>query len=245
MKKLILLAAFVAFCAQAHAACEDKFAFGEPAPKGDYTHLCRTGYATIHNNKYKIPFASFEHLTPTTIGHGNVERKNRFHEDKDVRPDARARLEDYKTGAQTYDRGHMADAQDASDDKAMFDTFLLSNMVPQVNSFNRGMWKNLETHVAKMVRGGEELYVVSGAIPGDKTIGHGVAVPSQLFKIVIDKKTNESIAYLIPNEVSNKSYTDFQISLGDLSKKLGVDFIPGADAKTKSILLGSVGTSLK
>lgn len=244
MKKLILLAAFVAFCAQAHAACEDKFAFGEPQPKGDYTHLCRLGYADIHDNKHKIPLVVFEHLDPKTMAH--VKRKDAFREDPDIRPDARARLGDYKTGSKTYDRGHMADAQDSINDEAMFETFLLSNMVPQVNTFNEGMWRFLETHVADMARHGRELYVITGPIAdGSKTIGNGVAVPSKLYKIVIDKKANESIAYIIPNEASKKSYTEFQVTLEDVEKVTGIDYLPNAGLLDKAKLLKSPGTTLK
>lgn len=247
MKKFIIAVALIAASLSAFAACEDKFAFGEPKPTGDYTYLCRTGYATIHDNKHKIPLASFEHLDPKTIGHGNVERKNTFREDPDVRPDARSHLSDYKTGAKVYDRGHMADAQNASDNKAMYDTFLLSNMVPQVNSFNRGMWKNLETHVAKMVRNGRELYVISGSIVEDnKTIGKGVAVPTKLFKIVIDKKTDEAIAYIIPNAVSNDSYSKYETTITEVEKAVGgVDLLPLAPDVEKHKLLNAVSSSLK
>lgn len=247
MKKLLALAALV-ISVNAFAVCEDKFAYQEPVPQGDFTFLCHVGYATIHNNQAHIPLASFEHLTPDHIGHGNVERKNAFREDPEVRPDARARLVDYKAGAKLYDRGHMADAQNAGTDKEMFDTFLLSNMVPQVSSFNRGMWKNLETHVAKMVRGGRDLYVISGAIIGRSPLAIGpdhVIVPHALFKIVIDRKTNESIAYIIPNEVSNKSYKDFQVTMGDVEKTLDINFIPGAPQGIASTLHTSTGTSLK
>jgi endonuclease G len=246
LKKFIIAASLALASLSAFAACEDKFAYGEPAPKGDYTDLCRSGYATIHDNKHKIPFASFEHLDPKTIGHGNVQRKDNFREDPDVRPDARAHLSDYKAGAKTYDRGHMADAQNASDDKAMSDTFYLSNMVPQVSSFNRGMWKNLETHVAKMVRDGRELYVISGAMPGSSgTIGNGVNVPAKLFKVVIDKKNGDTIAYIIPNAVSNQSYKDFQVTLQKVEDLTGVDLIPGAFASEKLKLLKATGESLK
>lgn len=243
MKKLLALAALV-ISVNAFAVCEDKFAYQEPVPQGDFTFLCHVGYATIHNNQAHIPLASFEHLTPDHIGHGNVERKNSFREDADLRPDARARLKDYKAGADRFDRGHMADAQNAGSDKEMFDTFLLSNMVPQVSSFNRGMWKNLETHVAKMVRGGRELYVISGSVIGrnPETIGPDhVVIPASLFKVVVDKKNNDAIAYLIPNAVSNRSYTSFQISINDLTKVLGVDILPGAPDSLRN----ATGQSLK
>ena len=237
--KRFLLAALAAAALNAYAACEDKFAYSKPVVKGDYTELCRSGYATLHDNKKKIPLASFEHLSPTTLSKQLTERKNSFREDKDVRPDARARLDDYKTGADTYDRGHLANAEDAANSTEMHDTFLLSNMVPQVKAFNRGMWRALEMRVRKMAAiEGRDLYVITGSYNDPtlktKTIGKGVVVPDELFKIIIDKQKGEAIAYVIPNAVSNKSYKAYEVTINDLVNLTGIDLVPGAPEKLRS-----------
>lgn len=234
MKKLIL-AALVAASFAVHAeGCDDKFPYRSPQVAGDFAQFCRNGYAVIHDNAHKIPFVVYEHLTPDTIGHGNVERKNAFREDPSVPPYARSKPSDYRK-AVGYDRGHLADAQNASDDKAMYDTFLLSNIVPQVSSFNRGQWKALETHIAKLVRKGRELYVVTGALPGTRTIGQGVGIPDAMFKIVVDKQNGEAIAYLMSNEVGNYSYRDRALTINDLTKAVGVDLVPDAPASLRNL----------
>jgi endonuclease G len=226
MKKLVALA-LLSLSLTAFAACEDKFPFGEPVVQGNYTHLCRRGYADIYDNQRKIPFIVFEHLTPATIGRGQSERTP-FHEDKDIPPQFRAHLKDYAKAGRIYDRGHLANAQDAQDDAAMVDTMLLSNIVPQVNTFNRGSWKNLETAIAKDVRRGADYYVITGSVAfkSTKTIGEDVVVPTHLFKIVVDKSTNKIRAWLIPNETNNKSYKDFEINPDDLQKIIGVNLFP-------------------
>jgi endonuclease G len=222
MKKL-LIASLIALAANAYAACEDKFPFAKPVLKGNYTELCRKGYADFYDNDRKIPFLTFEHLTPTTIGRGQSARTS-FHEDPQVAPEFRSKLKDYSKTGKTYDRGHLADAQNAGDDEAMADTMFLSNIVPQVGSFNRGSWKSLETAIAKDVRRGADYYVITGAIAFKSTdyIGNHVVVPTHMFKIVIDKKSNKTRAWLLPNAVNNKGYKSFEINPADLEKIVGV-----------------------
>lgn len=225
MKKLFI-ASLIALAANAYAACEDKFPYDKPHLKGNYTELCRKGYANFYDNEKKIPFVVYEHLTPQTIGRGQSERGG-FHIDRDIAPQYRASSKDYDKD-KVYDRGHLANAQNAEDDDAMRDTMLLSNIVPQVYTFNRGSWKALESRIAKDVRRGSDYYVITGALTtkSTKTIGNGVVVPTHLFKIVVDKRWNKVTAWLIPNETNNKSYKSFEINVNDLMKIVGVDLIP-------------------
>jgi endonuclease G len=78
---------------------------------------------------------------------GSAKRSNRFYENPDLPKRLRASLEDYKNRG--YDRGHIAAAGNhKSDQTEMDETFLLSNMCPQVGKgFNRGAWKKLEERV--------------------------------------------------------------------------------------------------
>jgi len=66
--------------------------------------------------------------------------------------------------------------------RAMSESFLLSNMVPQVGvGFNRHIWKSLETKVRKWTSERGELYIVTGPIfdGNHKAIGDNkVAVPT-------------------------------------------------------------------
>ena len=64
-------------------------------------------------------------------------------------------------------------------------------MSPQVASFNRGIWKKLETQVRNWAIEYDSLYVVTGPIFSDsmKIIGpHRVAVPNAYYKVILDQK---------------------------------------------------------
>ena len=70
----------------------------------------------------------------------NTSRSNDFRPDPEISTGS-ASLADYRKSG--YDRGHLSPAADfAFDEKAMSETFFMSNMSPQAGSFNRGIWKD-------------------------------------------------------------------------------------------------------
>jgi endonuclease G len=147
--------------------------------------LCNSFFVTVYDMKLKGPVFSSELVD---LKDGVTERKNSFRPDRRLNFGQRAELSDYSSSPQ-FDRGHLTPAGDSSTDIEMRDTFLLSNMVPQYESFNRGVWKKLESHVRRNVK--RPTIVVTGAIyrtpENDKvqTIGaHGIPVPVGMYKIV-------------------------------------------------------------
>ena len=101
--------------------------------------LERQRYVSSYDRRNRVPHWVGEHVTADSLKVGeNVDRdKSSFKEDTDIPEIFRALLADYSKSG--YDRGHMAPAADAvSTQDAMDETFLLTNMSPQVgNGFNR------------------------------------------------------------------------------------------------------------
>lgn len=223
MKKILSLLSLF-FSVNVYAQCEHMYPAGKPTIVGNFVELCRKGYVVHYNNAQKIPFVTYEKLTPDTIGYGNVKRTS-FRVDAEVAPQYRSKNKDFEKTGQIFDRGHLAAAQNAGDEEAMYDTMLLSNIVPQVNSFNRGSWKTLETRIAKIVRRGGTVFVITGVISdGSQTIGDGVAVPQYLFKVI--KSDNTVLTYILPNETNNMSYRDFKVPYSELVKKININLLP-------------------
>ncbi|KAL7534210.1 hypothetical protein ACHAXR_005730 [Thalassiosira sp. AJA248-18] len=81
-----------------------------------------------------------------------ASRKNkRFHEESALLPYHRSRNSQYRNSG--YDRGHLAPAADfSSNDKEMNDTFVLTNISPQLPRFNRGIWLRMEEFVRKVAQ---------------------------------------------------------------------------------------------
>ena len=131
-----------------------------------------------------------------------------------------------------YDRGHLAPAGDMGFSKtAMDETFYYTNMSPQVASFNRGVWKKLETQVRNWAVEYDSLYIVTGPIFSDsmKVIGpHRVAVPTAYYKVVLDnhKGKEKVIGFVMQNEGSKEILKNFVLSVDEVEELTGIDFFP-------------------
>ncbi|WP_394776415.1 DNA/RNA non-specific endonuclease [Flavobacterium sp.] len=131
-----------------------------------------------------------------------------------------------------YDKGHLCPAGDMEFDKEAYnDTFYTSNISPQNHDFNSGIWNRLEQKTRYWASKYNDIYVVTGGIlkDSDKKIGtEKVAVPNYFYKIILTKtgKQHKAIAFLVPNNDSDKSLYDFVVPIETLEKMTGIDFFP-------------------
>jgi endonuclease G len=205
MKKLLAIILFVPLSVVAQIAQQcPQFLPNGPviyqAEPGDQ-ELCRTNYAVIHKCGVKAPVAVFEHLTIASMT-GPAKRKDNFRPDPQVHEQCRATLADYATVGRTHDRGHMAPAgNNTQNDQVMSESFFLSNMVAQVANNNRGIWKQLETWERDWASKGGDFYIVSGGIfdPGHPVTGNGLGIPTRLYKLIYERNSGQTMAYLMPN----------------------------------------------
>nr|WP_315219918.1 DNA/RNA non-specific endonuclease [uncultured Flavobacterium sp.] len=131
-----------------------------------------------------------------------------------------------------YDKGHLCPAADMEFDKRAYnDTFFTSNISPQKRDFNSGIWNRIEEKVRYWALRDRDIYVVTGGVLNDldKKIGtEKVSVPKYFYKIVLSKSGKEykAIAFLVPNEDSDKSIYDFVVPIESIEKMTGIDFFP-------------------
>lgn len=133
---------------------------------------------------------------------GTVDRTDNFRADPKVTTGS-ASLSDYKGSG--YDRGHLAPATDFSFNAvAMSESFFMSNMSPQLPSFNRGAWRRVESLVREWAQSYIILHIVTGPIfsPTDRSIGNGVRVPSAYYKAVFTQsgQNPRAIGFIMPNQ---------------------------------------------
>ena len=172
----------------------------------------------------------------------NAERTNDFRVDSMISTGS-ADLSDYRKSG--FDRGHLTPAADMSfDEKAMSDTFFMSNMTPQNPQFNRGIWKDLEAQVRIWVKEFGRAYVVSGPIlnkAADKysSIGNNnVAIPEYFYKVILvpiykdaadraspdDANSVAAIGFVIPNQDCKDTFWNYSESIDKIEKMTGLDF---------------------
>lgn len=165
-------------------------------------------------------------LTASEVN-GSYDRTDNFRRDPKVDKGS-ASLSDYKGSG--YDRGHLAPAGDMSFSyKAMSQSFYLSNMSPMEASFNRGIWRQLESQVRDWARNNGSVYVVTGGILDDsyRDIGYNdVTVPNHYYKVVFDyeKPERKAIAFILPNKKGTKSLEEYAVSIDKVEERTGIDF---------------------
>ncbi len=166
-------------------------------------------------------------LTRDEIESGTIERTDNFRSDTSIVTGS-ASLADYRGSG--FDRGHLAPAGDMKwDQLAMSQSFLMSNMSPQLPAFNRGIWRKLETEVRNWALEKDSLYVITGPLfsPADSLIGeNGVGVPSHYFKVLVDLSPpdHDMIAFLLPNSSSSEDLIQFAITVDSLEQLTAYDF---------------------
>lgn len=162
-----------------------------------------------------------------TSTNDNVKRKNNFKADLEIVTGS-ASLADYKKSG--YDRGHLAPAKAMSYNKqSMSESFLMSNMSPQLPSFNRGIWKKLEGQVRRWIAISDSLYVVTGPVL-EKPLGsigtNKVLVPKAYYKVVLRfrNKSLKGLGFLLNHEKSSKEIAEFSVSIDSIESVTGLNF---------------------
>jgi endonuclease G len=208
------------------AECAQHLPYGLPkGAKTDTTLICRDGYALEHDNRAKIPAWVSYTLTPKGAV-GCEERAGAFKADPSLDRTKRSETKDYaKSG---YDIGHMANSADMrSNDQLSEDSNVTSNAAPQLPGLNRAAWKSLEVRTRSWVVGrNHDLLIYVGpiyALKGAKTIGKNqVVVPTGFFKVLVDQKTLEVVAFIYPHEASRATPGAFKTSLAEVQKQTGL-----------------------
>ncbi|MBZ0327408.1 MAG: DNA/RNA non-specific endonuclease [Altibacter sp.] len=162
-----------------------------------------------------------------------------FVEDRKVKSKS-AHWRSYKGSG--FDRGHLCPAGDRRFSfEAYHETFLTSNISPQNNDFNGGVWNKLEQKVRYWAKKYDGVYVVTGGVLKDglKTIGaERVSVPEAFYKIILDSSEGQykALAFLIPNEPTNKSFYEFVSTIDAIEAQTGIDFFPKISSEKQHAL---------
>lgn len=170
------------------------------------------------------------YLLTKEMVYGGYSRTDDFRPDKFVETNS-AQLTDYKGSG--YDRGHLAPAADMKHTiRAMSESFLLSNMSPQVPGFNRGKWKTLEELFRCWTKEKDSLYIATGGILTDDLYSIGpnnVSVPKYFYKIAYSVTDNTTIAFLMPNQKLQKTLKYYVVTIDEVEELTNINFYRGID----------------
>lgn len=221
------------------------FEYGFPGPVADLA--TRQALVSSYDRRLRNPHWVVEHITPASLASREGDRRHSsFVEDEAVPDKFRARLKDYFRSG--YDRGHQVPAADCKwSQKAMDETFFLSNMCPQVGEgFNRDYWAHFEDFCRRLTDRYPSVRIVTGPLylprrdPTDgkwytryEMIGNppSVAVPTHFYKVIFaeDGRVGGDVAlgaFVLPNAPipNQKPITDFEVPLEAVERASGLEF---------------------
>ncbi|KAI0665079.1 hypothetical protein C8Q70DRAFT_941880 [Cubamyces menziesii] len=201
--------------------------YGNPGPISDL--LVRRAYVAGYDRRLRHPAWTAEHLTLASLGKSALEPRSndeagdransQFTEDASIPAMFRAKLSDYFRSG--YDRGHMVPAADAKISQAAMDeTFLLTNIAPQVGAgFNRHYWAYVEDWCRRLTSTFADVYVFTIPLYLPKldtdgkwrvcheVIGNppNISVPTHFAKVVLASKPSSPSRPDIP-EISTGAF---------------------------------------
>jgi endonuclease G len=221
--------------AQPLSACQAQSPWGfANTQRTGLVALCHYAYLTVVDPQAKIPVYVSYTLTPQH-SLGCLPRSDAFAADASILNGAVP--SDYAgTG---FDKGHVAPNGDMSwETQAELESFLMTNIFPQLPSLNRGIWKLLETSIRGWsFQNGQIFTIYAGPLygAGDRTIGRGVVVPHGFFKIVINNNTGAVAGWQFPHAPNQgnlgNDLTKFRVPVAQIESTVGIQFAFPATAR--------------
>ena len=248
----VLAAVLLLSIGPAAAACDQFTPFGPPvsshlpesvgiATAPNRIVICHTGQVVAFNPERNVSDWVAYRLRREDLLEPTVDRKDNFRPDPHVPERHRVIHSDYtRTG---YDRGHLAPAASMRwSFDAMNDSFLMSNIAPQVGAgFNQHIWKSLERRMRQWACQRGALYVVTGPLydltpveriaydrDGDGKDDNGILVdvPTHFFKFAYDPHNVEAIAFILPNRrLKTQDLPLYLTSIDNIEARSRLDFL--------------------
>ena len=207
------------------------------------------GYTVSYNADYRIANWVAYVLTDKEARSDKAERQNKFVADPLVKG-ASATNEDYtRTG---YDRGHLAPAGDMKwSEKAMRESFYLSNITPQKPGLNRGIWKELEEQIRLWARENGAVLIATGPLIPDEELNrlgkNRVGVPRQFYKVLCMVVNNqlEGVGFLFENrDYGTTPLRQMMVPIDRVEQVTGIDFFPALPDDEERQMEATVHTDL-
>ncbi len=206
--------------------------YGEPADRVGLQVLRNLGYSVGYDNALPSPRWSSYRVFPNP-GLA-ADRPSGFRTDN--RTPARVTTQEYVRSG--YDRGHLAPNYAIAvchGEEAQKETFLLTNIVPQLHALNAGLWKDLEQRIVRryVERYGTvwvQVGPVYAANPA-KRIGR-LPVPDAFWMVVSEYEAKErgirALAFVVPHEEKwrDVELTRYVVSIRKVEELTGLDFFP-------------------
>ncbi len=119
--------------------------------------------------------------------------------------------------------------------RANRESFLMSNISPQLPGFNRGIWSELESWISDLSEIHSIIFAVAGPIFSNnlgKIRNAEITIPGYFytallrFDNIFDKATAKTIGFLLPHAGATGILKDYAVSINTLETLTGINFFP-------------------
>ncbi len=220
---------------------------GRPIPPTNATNehmLHQLEWITWYDDDLRVPIWVAYELTRADAS-SSLERKDCFRRDPRLSDTVASFCADYEEPV--FDRGHILPSADATRGRfAMTNTFIFSNMAPQHDRFNRGIWARLEERVRAWAIVADGAFVVTGAVfdrnddgqrdadADAELMANRVGVPTHFYKIILHVRPSgfiDTISVLLPHLDQGVGSTNTYLrnhitTIDEIEKLTGIDFFP-------------------
>lgn len=193
--------------------------------------LQKQGFTIGYSNKFRQALWVEYTLTAENLLGRQFSRQNRFKADPAVKKNPVHPREYARSG---YDKGHLAPAADMTYSvQSMIDSFLMTNISPQIPGCNRGIWKRLETQVRRWAIREERIRIITGPVfspPIQYMKRSGLPVPNAFYKVILDlTPPQKMIAFIVPNKTSKSQLSSFAVPVKTVENMTGFNFFSELD----------------
>lgn len=216
-------------------------AAGLPSNEHPENIVWHSAYALEYDEAFEQARWVAHIITPDVLS-GIVTRTNDFRPDSAVKTGSAVEADyflkilqpdsTFKYDAFGYDRGHLAPSADFRwSAKALSESYLYSNMSPQLAALNREAWASVEDHVRGYLYSNptSQLYVVTGPVlkTGLPKIERGVnkvSIPEYYWKVAIDPAKKKGIGFIMPNKQITDPIENYAVTIDSVEKFSGYNF---------------------
>jgi endonuclease G len=198
-----------------------------PAPMPREQQVNHTLFSLSYHEGYELASWAAYQLTPEQAGASGTCRE-KYAEDPMVTTGS-SEPKDYKNAG--FIMAQLVPVEDLfTSQKAMEESYLMSNVVPQKPAFNKYVWKAIEKLIREWAKEGNTLYIVAGPVLADAPFGtfgpNKVSIPVRYYKAVLDVHGERAIGFIFRGNVATGTPRSFAVSVDELEKITGMDFFP-------------------
>lgn len=196
----------------------------------------------------------------TASNNETLTSNSQYPNDPDIASKYRMTVDPYKSSG--YDHGHICPSADRQGSfNANYQTFYLTNMQPQYNSFNAGVWSDMEAKVREwakssscdtlyVAKGGtidkaENIYewICNGSHQKTKVNANHIPVPKYYFMAVMSRKGNDlkAIGFWVEYNATNKTLSTYVKTIDQLEELTGINFFKNVPEAQQTEVESSFG----